>query len=394
VELLILGAVIGVITFIFNIFCKYKEGREAVVSLAKVRSDLYKSRSEMKGLEKSDEKNKERIEQLERAIYEKDGLYSSFESMEGLFFSKLSSLMADFKTIQYAISAKYLTTKKHPAHKEAQRIKELRKQTKEVIEHSKLAQYKYEYLFTLFPDLEMYVDSAEELDELNQFDDLNDLQNNSDRTKKYLSKDEYRALPEDERNQLALDRYIDNQKSKWEIGRDYELYIGYAYTSAGWDVEYFGIDKQLNDMGRDLIAKKDGVVHVIQCKYWAKRKLIHEKHIAQLYGTTIQYKLSGAKEKKVVPVFVTNITLSDTAKKFADYLNVKHVEKKDFESFPRIKCNVNCDEYGKTKIYHLPMDQQYDRTKISGKNDCFAYTVKEAMNKGFRRAYKWSGGRD
>jgi hypothetical protein len=42
------------------------------------------------------------------------------------------------------------------------------------------------------------------------------------------------------------------------------------------------------------------------------------------------------------------------------------------------------------KIYHLPFDQQYDRTKIRpGTGEKYAYTVAEAENDGFRRAWKW-----
>jgi hypothetical protein len=419
-EFLILVGGIAVIIFIFSLIFKYREGRNAVLRLAKMedgvrqlqkihislKEEIHCKENEIAQWKKTTEGVKNlhktlldtekrtsqgRIVELERAIEKKDNLYKSFEKSEGSLFSKLASLLADFKTIQYDISEKYLVEKKHPAIVEAHRINELKKQTKEIIEKNKIAQYKYEYLFTLFPDLEIYVDNAEELNELSQFDNLDDFQSNVDRTKRYLSDEEYKNLSEEDRNQLALNRYVKNQKSKWEIGRDYELYVGYTYSSEGWDVEYFGIEKQLNDMGRDLIAKKDGVVHIIQCKYWAQRKIIHEKHIAQLFGTTIQYELSGTKAKKVVPVFVTNITLSDTAREFSEYLGVKYIEGKDFKDFPRIKCNVNRDEHGETKIYHLPIDQQYDRTKISAKGDFFAYTVKEAMNKGFRRAHRWYG---
>lgn len=53
------------------------------------------------------------------------------------------------------------------------------------------------------------------------------------------------------------------------------------------------------------------------------------------------------------------------------------------------------DEFGlQTKIYHLPFDQQYDNVKINKPGECFAFTVKEAEGKGFRRAYKWFGGNE
>ena len=113
--------------------------------------------------------------------------------------------------------------------------------------------------------------------------------------------------------------------------------------------------------------------------------MIHEKHIAQLYGTTIQYKISNKTTKKIVPVFTTNINLSDTAKEFAKYLDVKLYENLKMEDFPRIKCNINEGN----KIYYLPMDQQYDTTKIDGKGEFFAYTVEGAEKKKFRRAWRW-----
>ena len=38
------------------------------------------------------------------------------------------------------------------------------------------------------------------------------------------------------------------------------------------------------------------------------------------------------------------------------------------------------------KIYHLPFDQQYYRTQIKLPGECYVTTVKEAVDKGFRRA--------
>ena len=58
------------------------------------------------------------------------------------------------------------------------------------------------------------------------------------------------------------------------------------------------------------------------------------------------------------------------------------VFKWDIEEFPRIKCNVNNGE----KIYHLPFDQQYDRTKIINTGESYELTVNAAAAKGFKRA--------
>ena len=128
----------------------------------------------------------------------------------------------------------------------------------------------------------------------------------------------------------------------------------------------------------------DGIVVIVQCKNWSKHKVIHENHICQLFGTVIQYNIEN--NQKAIPVFITTTVLSETAMKFAEYLGIKVLQEKKFEDFPRIKCNINSKE----KIYHLPFDQQYDKTIIDSKNgEFFAWTVQEAVDNGFRRAKKY-----
>ncbi len=330
--------------------------------------------------------------QYETTVRQKDQLFEQIKKKNNESLEYISSLIADHLILQYEISAKFLETKKHAANKEAQRIRELKEESKEIVQRHKMLQYKYEFLFQLFPDLELYVDDIESISELSNLNNLEELADATDRTRHYLSREEYESLSENERNQLALDRYVQSQKSKWQIGRDYELFIGYEYAKSGWDIVYFGIERQIEDMGRDLIATKGDEIHIIQCKYWAQQKLIHEKYIAQLYGTTVQFILSSRSTKKVVPVFATNISLSNTARAFAEYLDVKIIENKPMTDFPRIKCNINRDEFGtETKIYHLPMYQQYDVTKICKGGEFFAFTVQEAVNAGFRRAWRWYG---
>lgn len=339
-------------------------------------------------IEQSEALNRKKISDL----IAKDELYEALRFESNFLYSKMPTLIADFETIQFEISANHLETKKNPARKEAARIRELREEARSLVEQTKLARYRYELLVSTFPELELYAEDAEALGKASTFDTLSDLTEGTDRTRLFMSKEEYESLPEPERNQLALDRYVESRKSKWEIGRDYEMFIGHEYEKRGWSVEYFGIDKKLEDLGRDLIAKNGSVTHIIQCKYWSKSKQIHENHICQLYGTRVHYILSqrGSKipAEKISPVLITNISLSRTAQEFADYLGVKVIAQKPMQSFPRIKCNIGADG---SKIYHLPMDQQYDNTKIDRPGELFAFTVKEAMDLGFRRAYRWSG---
>lgn len=330
------------------------------------------------------------IKFLEQKIIQKDELYKTINQNNPIF--KISTLYADFLLLQYELSIKFLQTKDKPAIKEALRIEELKKESKTYIEQYKQMMYRYEMLLQLFPELTNYVEDIETIKELEKFDTLKSLQEDYDRVQFYLTKEEYSELTTDERNQLALDRYIKGQKTKWQIGRDYELYCGLLYEKDNWDVEYIGMEKKLGDMGRDLIAIKGDIHHVIQCKYWSQDKVIHEKHITQLFGTAIEYGMDLPENITIKPVFMTNIQLSDSAKRFAKKLGVIVNENVPFQEFPRIKCNVNRDEYGyESLIYHLPFDQQYDRTKINKKNEFYAFTVKEAVKAGFRRAFKYFG---
>jgi hypothetical protein len=301
----------------------------------------------------------------------------------------LSEISTDFELMEYSWIANSLKHKKRPAGKSAQEIERFKAKTKKYMQEYKLMKYKYETLFKLFPELEKYTDNLQQIKD-NFSGNLKEFQDDFDRVQFYLSKEEYENLEASERNQLALDRYIKREKNNWQIGRDYELYIGHCFEKLGYEVSYFGIEKKLEDLGRDIIAKQGSHTLIIQCKCWSKNKVIHEKHIAQLYGTTIQYIIeNNLIPNTVKPVFITNITLSEQARKFAQYLKVDLWENKTFEEFPRIKCNI-----GKNgeKIYHLPMDQQYDTTIIEPeKGECFCWTVKEAEEKGFRRAKKFYG---
>lgn len=349
---------------------------------------------------------KNRYENIKETLLKKDDFYNQVFRSNTSPFHQVSEFIADFMTKQYEFSARVLETKKNPARKEAQRIRELKKTSKQYLAEAKLHAYQNKLLLSTFPDLAKYLDDTDGINALSSYDDLISLTENTDRVRDYLEKEEYENLGECERNQLALDRYIKSHKSKWQIGRDYEMSVGNEYSNNGWVVEYQGIENKFTDLGRDIVAHKNNETHIIQCKYWSAKKEIHENHICQIFGTAIQYKLSNTKtndsepdlfstSQTVFPVLITNISVSDTARTFANHLNVLLIENRAMEEFPRIKCKISKDQEGKTtKIYHLPMDQQYDKTKISERGDCYAYTVEEALKNNFRRAFRWKGTSD
>lgn len=366
-----------------------------------VRSIIGPYKTKEKELEEEKRKHEARMKTLESnaAIREllckqrEDRLLSATSG--SVPFDGLAKAVADLKAVMYKECESYLRNKSRPARSSADIVKGLRVKAKESEYRYNLMLYRYEFLIKKFPELEKYVESMDAIHGLVDYSSLSEAEQNYDRVRDWLSKEEYEKLSVDERNQLALDKYISHfKKSSWQVGRDYELYIGYLYRKEGWAVSQFGIEMSLGDMGRDIIAKKGEITHIVQCKRWGKDKMIHENVICQLYGTSIQYDLDRSRGsgnlpnvEKVIPVLFTTTALSKTAQRFSDRLGVIVKVVPMCENYPRIKCNINNGH----KIYHLPFDQQYDRVHIDKPGEFYAATVKEASSMGFRRAYRYTG---
>lgn len=323
-------------------------------------------------------------------------------------FPWLADAYAEYFSLKDLRREQHLQYKNPPAYQAAMIVSQIKNEKKLLLREHKIISYKINYFEKLFPWLADLIATNENDEILVRIDD-GDLADadNEDRVRDFLTLEEYSKLSSVERNQTALDRYLESRnKSKWCIGRDYEMYVGHLYEKNGYHIEYKGIIDGFDDLGRDIIATKDDEVCIIQCKHWAKYKEIHEKHIFQLFGTTMEYWLKNFKnylkpksfeefagflsENRLRPIFSTSTKLSDKAREIAGALHVEIIENHPIGCFPRIKCNTNYDEFGcKTMIYHLPMDQQYDRTIIEKRNGKFyAFTVKEAEDAGFIRAFK------
>lgn len=316
-------------------------------------------------------------------------------------FKDVAQMSADVETYLYEKDEKYLRYKPHPAYSAANKIKEIREACKEQLSIYKEIKYKYDFIIDKFPEIKSYVENDIELLSIAEYVSYSDLQDNRDRSRDYISDEEWKSLTVTQRNQLALDRYIQKRKkSNWAIGRDYEMSCAYSLRKKGYFVEMHGIEKRLGDLGRDLIAIRfdktlfetdytKGEVLVIQCKCWNKDFPVRENVLMQLYGTTVAYKIENKKILetgiKVTPVLMipsfTNI--SEMAISFAETLGIR-ILRQEFVEFPRIKCNIN----GNNKIYHLPFDQQYDTAQIKNEGEFYAFTIAEAEAKGFRRAMR------
>lgn len=369
-----------VLIFLIVLFCQHSYLKSKVENTQMKLNDKIKEYNH--NIEKNNYEHKRLLDSLQYDYSQKEErLHKLLEAKSPLKY--LATAYADAVALVFANSANYLKRKSHPAHSAAEVVKGMRNEAKQHAADAKMYQYQYELLLHSMPSVEDSLEGDGTMEIVKDYFEQNaDDNEDYDRVQNYVSKEEYNKLSVDARNQLALDRYMSRHKNNWQIGRDYEMYICHWLKGKGYKVEHTGI-KGFEDLGRDIIAHKDGLDYIIQCKYWSKNKVIREKYIMQLYGTTIAYKVEKGHLFLPHGIFITNIDLSDTAKKFAAFLDIS-VIKQPMGDYPVIKCNVNQGN----KIYHLPFDQQYDRTQICKPGEFYASTVKEAVTAGFRRAYR------
>lgn len=336
------------------------------------------------------------IAEFDRRIRQARAIKESLDSDINAAFPYLASFIANAEEADALQASIYLENKKNKAEKTAKEIREqLSKKIKEYSQRAVAAEAKLAYYEATVPVLE----------ELSEGPAVRVHDDDVDQTRNWLTREEYERLSPTERNQRALDNYkASHNKSKRQIGRDYERYVGWLYESKGYSVEYKGILDGLEDLGRDLICRKDGRTVIIQCKYWSKDKLIHEKHINQLFGTYMHYMIEMhrdgaqnglfdvfdlARDSGCSACFWTKTSLSDTARAFADALGIEVHEHEEIGDYPMIKCNIN--RLSGEKIYHLPFDINYDKTIIDpAHGEFYAATVHQAESAGFRRTHKWT----
>ena len=383
-----------------NLFSDYNSTKANVIS--EFNLALNDLKQEKQQLAEREARLAQEREQEKQQLAEREARLANKEATLLTKVKEIPVLAKCFADIEYQkdkIREEYLFYKERPAIKASNIVNEIRREKSELNIKLKEAEYRVKYYEQVVPWL-VEVDDDYLDPELNKTGNT-DFDDNEDAASYWLSKDEFTQLTTQEKYQLALDRYKKRNKSNAEIGRDFERYVGYQYEKEGYAVEYRGIVDGFEDRGRDLLCHRGNTTLVIQCKYWSKKKEIHENHINQLFGTTVKYFLEkypdatfvdffkALQNKIIIPVFITSTVLSETAKEFAVSLNITAVENKTIGDYPIIKCNIN--KTSGEKIYHLPFDQQYDKVKINGKGECYAMTIAEAEEKGFRRAKKWMG---
>jgi hypothetical protein len=379
----------------------FKEKQESLENLYK---DLIRIQQEINQSSRENQKTLEKIQLAKNDLSQKQKSVELLKQELSEGNPYLARIIADFYYYRDIKVAEYLRSKKYPAIKASEKVKDYASENRELRRKFKLTYNRiklYEEIFPFISDIE-----PDDIDFiLEQKKKKNKVADNDDPVREYVP--EYDKLTEEERNQRALNRYLKRKKSNWEIGKMYERYVGYLYESKGYKVEYVGIEKGFEDLGRDLICRNAKETLVVQCKYWASHKVIREAHINQLYGTTVKHFIDEFKnrseklkntlfpdllardEVKIKPVFFTSTKLSKTAEDFAIALGIQIIQEHPFDqNYPMIKCNLN-SQTGE-KIYHLPIDQQYDNVLMQNVERTYVKTVKEAMDLGCRRAYRWN----
>lgn len=382
----------------------YEDLRSKVGSI-----DAYKITTQI-DIERHRKWNMEMLKEKEKTVDQKQKFLQQFLNAKIADFPVVATVIADYETAKDEHIAHMLETKKRRAFKAPDEVRAIRAEKRALIQENKAYKWELEYIRNLLPWLADLED--EPIEPTTSYENPN--YKDSDAAGYWLTPEEYQKLPDTEKYQRALERYKNRKKTNAEIGRDYERYIGYLYEDDGYTVTYYGIERGLDDLGRDLICIRGNEVHIVQCKCWSnkKKKMIREKHLNQLYGTVVAYKtaksmgitiddlanITGDKLLtirqgnldlySITPVFYSTVPFSPTALAFAKILDIEcHVTPLD--DYPMIKCNIS--RTGE-RIYHLPFDQQYDKTIITPVDgECYAWTVEEAENKGFRRAKRWKG---
>lgn len=314
--------------------------------------------------------------ELDEAEYVYRELYDKYECAK----SDITNLDQKVDDFDQMISAK--NPFDYVAHLRAHALEHIKeyedKKADELAELFKY-QYKFEYLLSIYPELRKFKDDDAYINYMHEEEKRCNIKN-------WLSDEEYFQLSEEGREQLAVDRYIsDSSKwSDWEKGRNYEIYCAYILYNEGYDIIQEGLNKKLEDKGRDIIAihRESGKVLIVQCKNWKSE--VRENIIFQLFGSYAQWLFENGRklyDPDVVPWIYVTGSVSPVAQDCAKMLKIQ-IRHLPMGPFPPIKCNVNKNTG--EKIYHLPFDRHYDLVKINAKGKGYKFEIAEAIQEGFR----------
>ena len=208
--------ILGIIWSIFAVFYKLMDKKESI----------YREKNEKNAKLIQAKNNKRFIEQLiekaNKSLADQKDIRGNKKVRRWFseMCSEVSGLLDEYK-------ARELELKSRPSMKGAQQVRVIKKEKRLLIKDKKYLEYQlktYEDYFPIIEEIKDYI--LEDDDFLFNLGDK-DIKEEVDPSQKFLSPEEFKKLPIDQKNQLALDRYLKKKHSKLEIGRFYERYLGY-----------------------------------------------------------------------------------------------------------------------------------------------------------------------
>jgi len=136
----------------------------------------------------------------------------------------VTTIHTDLLTAEAESLSRQLERKKHPALKAADEVRKFKDGIADTLGRLKYAHYKAAIYEAAFPFL---IDLVEGAPVENLTAPIARGERSDDPARQFLTEVEYTKLSSAEKSQLALERYKRRGKSNWEIGRDYERFIGY-----------------------------------------------------------------------------------------------------------------------------------------------------------------------
>lgn len=127
-------------------------------------------------------------------------------------FPWLATAIADFHALEAERDAKILETKKHPAVKAAEEVREHSRRRREAELNFRLLRYRAEYYEKLFPWIVDFI--GDDVPDSSVDISGPQAEPTDDPVKTWLNDAEYRNLSVTEKNQLALDRWRQSKKSR------------------------------------------------------------------------------------------------------------------------------------------------------------------------------------
>lgn len=103
-----------------------------------------------------------------------------------------------------------------------------------------------------------------------------------------------KKLLKKEKNQESLQEETSQKKSlsvkdRIEKGKKYELQVVEYFEMNGYEVEHRGATKKKKDKGIDILAKRENIYYLIQCKNFAPTTKIKHKLIKEFNSNCLDF---------------------------------------------------------------------------------------------------------